>query len=58
MAYLVVLSRQRVNEALNTLQAQGFIRIEYGGLRVLDLGALRSSVFASKKGLSSNNHIG
>src|SRR6186713_3422307 len=42
MAYLVGLSRQRVNEALNTLQAQGFIRIEYGGLRVLDLGALRS----------------
>jgi len=51
MAYLVGLSRQRVNEALNTLQAQGFIRIEYGGLRVLDLGALRSSVFASKKEL-------
>jgi len=48
MAYLVGLSRQRVNEALNALQDQGFIRIEYGGLRVLDLDALRSSVFASK----------
>ncbi|SFU78851.1 transcriptional regulator, Crp/Fnr family [Polaromonas sp. YR568] len=48
MAYLVGLSRQRVNEALSALQAQGFIRIEYGGLRVLDLGALRSSVFAGK----------
>lgn len=48
MAYLVGLSRQRVNEALSTLQARGFIRIEYGGLRVLDLGALRSSVFSSK----------
>ncbi len=46
LAYLVGLSRQRVNEALNALQAQGFIRIEYGGLRVLDLEALRSSVFA------------
>ncbi len=44
LAYLVGLSRQRVNEALNTLQAQGAIRVEYGGLRVLDLGALRSSV--------------
>lgn len=48
LAYLVGLSRQRVNEALNALQAQGFIRIEYGGLRVLDLEALRSSVFAGE----------
>jgi len=48
MAYLVGLSRQRVNEALSALQDQGFIRIEYGGLRVLDLEALRSSVFAAK----------
>ncbi|MBA3595009.1 MAG: Crp/Fnr family transcriptional regulator [Pseudomonadota bacterium] len=46
MAYLVGLSRQRVNEALAHLQAQGIIRIEYGGLRVLDLAALRSSVSA------------
>ena len=44
LAYLVGLSRQRVNEALRTLQAQGAIRVEYGGLRVLDLGALRSSM--------------
>ena len=43
LAYLVGLSRQRVNEALAVLQAQGAIRIEYGGLRVLDLQALRSS---------------
>ena len=48
LAYLVGLSRQRVNEALNTLQAQGSIRVEYGGLRVLDLAALRSSVMAPK----------
>ena len=46
LAYLVGLSRQRVNEALTTLQAQGTIRVEYGGLRVLDLDALRSRVFA------------
>lgn len=45
LAYLVGLSRQRVNEALAVLQAQGAIRVEYGGLRVLDLGALRSSLF-------------
>ncbi len=50
MAYLVGLSRQRVNEALSALQAQGAIRIEYGGLRVLDLAALRSSMNIDKKG--------
>jgi CRP/FNR family cyclic AMP-dependent transcriptional regulator len=48
LAYLVGLSRQRVNEALSTLQAQGVIRIEYGGLRVISLDALRSSVFSKK----------
>ena len=41
LAYLVGLSRQRVNEALAALHAQGVIRVEYGGLRVLDLQALR-----------------
>jgi CRP/FNR family transcriptional regulator, cyclic AMP receptor protein len=41
LAYLVGLSRQRVNEALATLSAKGWIRVEYGGLRVLDLAALR-----------------
>jgi len=41
LAYLVGLSRQRVNEALRTLQASGLIRIDYGGLRVLDLQGLR-----------------
>ena len=44
LAYLIGLSRQRVNEALRTLQAQGAIRVEYGGLRVIDLAALRASV--------------
>jgi CRP/FNR family cyclic AMP-dependent transcriptional regulator len=46
LAYLVGLSRQRVNEALTALEAQGTIRVEYGGLRILDLEALRSHVFA------------
>ena len=41
LGYLVGLSRQRVNEALRTLQADGVIRVEYGGVRVLDLAALR-----------------
>ena len=44
LAYLVGLSRQRVNEALTALEAQRLIRVEYGGLRILDLQALRSSV--------------
>ncbi|MDM0026981.1 Crp/Fnr family transcriptional regulator [Variovorax saccharolyticus] len=48
LAYLIGLSRQRVNEALRTLQAQGAIRVEYGGLRVIDLAALRASVTAGK----------
>lgn len=42
LAYLVGLSRQRVNEALTTLSAKGWIRVEYGGVRMLDLQALRS----------------
>jgi len=44
LAYLVGLSRQRVNEALATLQKDGLIRTEYGGLRVLDLERLRTEV--------------
>ena len=42
LAYLVGLSRQRVNEALQVLAAQGLLIIEYGGLHILDLPALRS----------------
>ncbi|MEY2804719.1 MAG: hypothetical protein RL657_2055 [Pseudomonadota bacterium] len=43
LAYLVGLSRQRVNMALQALETAGAIRIEYGGLRVLNLNALRQS---------------
>ncbi|MBE7366676.1 Crp/Fnr family transcriptional regulator [Ramlibacter pallidus] len=48
LAYLVGLSRQRVNEALASLQEQGMIHIEYGGVRVLDLQALRSTSFRDR----------
>ncbi len=41
LGYLVGLSRQRVNEALRALQAAQVIRVEYGGVRVLDLDRLR-----------------
>ena len=44
LAYLVGLSRQRVNQALSALAAQGAIRVEYGGLRVLNLQALREAL--------------
>ena len=42
LGYLVGLSRQRVNQALNTLADQGLIGIEYGGVRVRDLAELRA----------------
>ncbi|HET8744060.1 MAG TPA: Crp/Fnr family transcriptional regulator [Ramlibacter sp.] len=48
LAYLVGLSRQRVNEALAALQEQGIIQVEYGGLRVLDLQALRTAMPAPR----------
>ena len=42
LGYLVGLSRQRVIEALQALQACGLIGVEYGGVRVLDLERLRA----------------
>jgi DNA-binding GntR family transcriptional regulator len=42
LAYLVGLSRQRVNVALQRLVEQGWIKVTYGGVRVLNLAALRS----------------
>ena len=42
LSYLVGLSRQRVNMALQRLQDKGMIRIEYGGLRVLKLDSLKA----------------
>ncbi len=53
LGYLVGLSRQRVNESLAALEAQGSIRVEYGGLRVLDLQALRSSMPQAKAGAAT-----
>ena len=50
LGYLVGLSRQRVNEALHALQRARVIRIEYGGLRVLDLDGLRSFDDAPARG--------
>lgn len=55
LAYLVGLSRQRVNEALSSLQNQRLIRIEYGGLRVLDLQGLRGLPIEALRASVSNN---
>jgi CRP/FNR family transcriptional regulator, cyclic AMP receptor protein len=41
LGYLVGLSRQRVNTALTALAQAALIRVEYGGVRVLDLVRLR-----------------
>lgn len=41
LGYLVGLSRQRTNEALSALQRAQLIRVEYGGVRVLDRERLR-----------------
>lgn len=45
LANLVGLSRQRVNQALSALEVRQLVRIEYGGLKVPDVNALRTAVF-------------
>jgi CRP-like cAMP-binding protein len=41
VGYLAGVSRQRVNQALRKLEAEGLLEVEYGGVRVLDVDALR-----------------
>jgi CRP/FNR family cyclic AMP-dependent transcriptional regulator len=42
IGYLSGVSRQRVNQALKTLERANLLRVEYGGIVVLDLDGLRS----------------
>jgi CRP-like cAMP-binding protein len=42
LGQIVGLSRQRVNQALKRLEAEGLLRVEYGGVTVLDLERLRN----------------
>lgn len=42
IGHLSALSRQRANEALHELEKAGLLRIEFGGVTVLDLPGLRS----------------
>jgi hypothetical protein len=41
LGQLVGLSRQRVNQSLKVLEQAGLLRIDYGGVTVLDLAGLR-----------------
>jgi CRP-like cAMP-binding protein len=40
IGYLSGISRQRVNQALQTLEKEGLLRVEYGGVTILDLDRL------------------
>jgi CRP/FNR family transcriptional regulator, cyclic AMP receptor protein len=42
IGFLSGVSRQRVNQALQVLEREGLLRVEYGGLTILDLERLRS----------------
>jgi DNA-binding GntR family transcriptional regulator len=42
IGYLAGVSRQRVNQALHALESSGLLKVEYGGIRILDLEGLRS----------------
>jgi CRP/FNR family cyclic AMP-dependent transcriptional regulator len=41
IGYLSGASRQRANQALQLLEREGLLRLDYGGIRVLDLHGLR-----------------
>lgn len=41
LGQLVGLSRQRVNQALKRLEAEGLVRVDYGSVTILDLGRLK-----------------
>jgi CRP/FNR family cyclic AMP-dependent transcriptional regulator len=41
IGYLSGASRQRANQALQLLEKEGLLRVDYGGIRILDLEGLR-----------------
>jgi CRP/FNR family cyclic AMP-dependent transcriptional regulator len=41
IGYLSGVSRQRVNQALQVLEKSGLLKVDYGGVRILDLQGLR-----------------
>lgn len=42
VGYLSGVSRQRVNQALQVLEKASLLKVEYGGIRILDLAGLRA----------------
>ena len=42
IGYLAGVSRQRVNQALKRLEKEGLLKVEYGGITVVDLDRMRS----------------
>jgi DNA-binding GntR family transcriptional regulator len=42
IGYLSGVSRQRVNQALHVLESARLLKVEYGGLTILDLEGLRT----------------
>ena len=42
LGYLAGVSRQRVNQALHVLESAGLLKVEYGGLKILDVEGLRN----------------
>lgn len=42
IGYLSGVSRQRVNQALQVLEKAGLLKVEYGGVRILDIEGLRT----------------
>ena len=41
IGYLCSMSRQRANQALQVLEKAGLVKVEYGGVRVLDVAGLK-----------------
>jgi CRP-like cAMP-binding protein len=42
IGYLCSTSRQRANQALQLLEREGLLKVEYGGVTILDMDGLRS----------------
>ncbi|MBL8288512.1 MAG: Crp/Fnr family transcriptional regulator [Rubrivivax sp.] len=55
---LSAVSRQRANESLHRLEREGLLRVEYGGVTLLDVGGLRGYCEEGSGGNGSNGGNG
>ncbi len=55
---LSAVSRQRTNEALHELERAGLLRVEFGGVNVLDLAGLRGYGGAPADGCGFRSNVG